>query len=114
MIPNFKTFISETIWGRSMERALGNDHRIEDRLNPEERKCLDDYIEGFITLCCDGYDVMEPTYDEFMEYVEKGRDADEDDLVDVLLKYVPKNWNKGEDIESRIIKELKDAGYKGI
>ena len=105
MIPDFKTYIKESVWGNISKRSEGNLEREEDKLSINEmEKFIDRSLEIYAHLYVfEGWEDKgeELTYDIFAEVVKTSdsmQDIDEyenytEDQLDYILRYAKKKWD---------------------
>ena len=105
MIPDFKTYIKESVWGNISKRSEGNLEREEDKLSIDEmEKFIDRSLEIYAHLYVfEGWEDKgeELTYDIFAEVVKTSdsmQDIDEyenytEDQLDYILRYAKKKWD---------------------
>ena len=93
MIPDFKTYIKESIWSDIQDRSSGNMTRKEDAIPSYLKDCLLKYIE----MCIDSNEYCAADLTEFTMYIEdyayhpdiKKFDVD----CDELIEYVENHWD---------------------
>ena len=105
MIPDFKTYLKESIWTNINKRSEGNLERKEDTLPIDEmEKFIDRSLEIYAHLYVfEGWEENgeELTYDIFAEVVKTSdsmQDIDEyenytEDQLDYILRYAKKKWD---------------------
>ena len=105
MIPDFKTYLKESIWSNINKRSEGNLERKEDKLSIDE---MENFIDKSLAIYAHLYvfegwedNGEELTYDIFAEVVKTSdsmQDIDEyenytEEQLDSILRYAKKKWD---------------------
>lgn len=103
MIPDFKTFISESIWSDMQDRSTGDIIRKEDDIN-----LLD--IDGFIEYLKNTYKVCIYDPDNFFQIGEWYIGGHEDGICNISIPIEKNDNNETPNMSNRMLMIKKDLG----
>ena len=127
MIPDFKTYLKESLWADVQSQASGDVIKKEDEFDKDTleriRKNIKIAIKWFVDYVVYN-SKFENTFDGFKKYMDSSNYVDYYDSklhckgIDIVRPYIERNWDKGDNykeyIDEKISEEekkIKDLGY---